>query len=89
MALVKMVRNAPETEGGNTEGMFPEETVADLKKRGWNVADKGSEKKAEPAKEQPKAEPKEPKEPKVEPKVEEPKAPKFEEKKEEFGYSKK
>lgn len=86
MALVKMVRNAPETEGGNTEGMFPEETVADLKKRGWNVADKGSEKKAEPVKEQPKAEPKEPK---VEPKVEEPKAPKFEEKKEEFGYSKK
>ena len=86
MALVKMVRIAPETKGGNTEGMFPEEAVADLKKHGWNVADKGSEKKAEPVKEQPKAEPKEPK---VEPKVEEPKAPKFEEKKEEFGYSKK
>ena len=86
MALVKMVRNTPETKGGKTEGMFPEEAMADLKKRGWSVADKGSEKKAEPVKEEPKAESKEPK---VEPKVDEPKAPKFEEKKEEFKDSKK
>lgn len=85
MALVKMVRDLPEVKGGNTEGMFPEEAVADLKKLGWKVADKGSE-KAEPKKEEPKAEPKEPK---VESKVEEPKAPKFEEKKEEFKDSKK
>ena len=80
MALVKMTRDAPEVPCGKTEGMFPEEAVAELKGKGWKVADKTSE-KAEPKKE-------EPKEPKVE-KVEEPKTPKFEEKKPEFKDSKK
>ena len=75
MALVKMIRDLPEVTGGNTEGLFPEEAVADLKGKGWKVADKASEKKAEPVKEQPKFEPK------VEPVVEEPKVePKKEEK---------
>lgn len=82
MALVKMTRDAPEVAGGNTEGMFPEEAVAELKGKGWKVADKASE-KADPKKD-------EPKEPKVEPKAEEPKVePKVEEKKPEFKDSKK
>ena len=80
MALVKMTRDTPEVPCGNTVGMFPEEAVAELKGKGWKIADKASE-KVEPKKE-------EPKDPKVEPKFEEPKAPKFEEKKE-FKDSKK
>ena len=88
MALVKMIRDLPEVKGGKTEGQFPEEAVAELKGRGWKLADKASEKAAEPK--EPKVELKpepefEPKEPKVEEKVE----PKVEEKKEEFKYSKK
>ena len=86
MALVKMVRNEPRVAGGNTEGMFDEALVADLKKLGWKLAERGAEKeeskKDEPKKEEPKKD--EPKtEPKVEPKVEPVKdEPKADEKKE-------
>lgn len=62
MALVKMLRDAPEVAGGNTEAMIPEDAVAEAIARGWKKAD------GKPAKvEAPKVE-----EPKVEPKVEEP-----------------
>lgn len=77
MALVKMIRALPEVKGGKTEGMFPEEAVAELKGKGWNVADKASEKKAEPVKEEPKVEPVR-EEPKVETKKEEKKEEKAE-----------
>ena len=61
MALVKMLRDAPEVAGGNTEAMIPEDAVAEAIARGWKKAD------GKPAKDAPKVE-----EPKVEPKVEEP-----------------
>lgn len=59
MALVKMIRNLPEVKGGKTEGMFPEEAVAELKGKGWKAAEKTSE-KTEPVKDKSKDEPKEP-----------------------------
>ena len=60
MALVKMVRDFPEVEGGNTTADIPEEAVQLAMNEGWRIAEK------------PKAEPKvaEKTEPKVE-KVEE------------------
>lgn len=60
MALVKMVRDFPEVEGGNTTADIPEEAVQLAMNEGWRIAEK------------PKAEPKvaEKTEPKVEPKVE-------------------
>ena len=53
MALIKMVRNEPRVAGGKTEGMFDEALVADLKKLGWKLADKGNETKVTPVKDIP------------------------------------
>ena len=69
MALVKMLRDAPEVPGGNTEAMIPEEAVAEAIARGWKKAD------GKPAKVE---------EPKVAPKVEEPKVEPVKEEKADF-----
>lgn len=65
MALVKMLRDAPEVTGGNTEAMIPEDAVAEAIARGWKKAD------GKPAKEPPKTDEPKAEEPKVEPVKEE------------------
>ena len=62
MALVKMVRDFPEVEGGNTTADIPEEAVALAMDNGWRIAEKP---KAEPKVTEKVTEKAEPKEEKV------------------------
>ena len=58
MALVTMVRSAPEVPNGPIKLELPECDVPILEKRGWAVEGKKAEKPVEPVKEEPKEEPK-------------------------------